>query len=47
MYVIKRNGEKEPVHFDKITARISQMCYGLNSTYIKPFKVAQKDYMKE
>ena len=41
MYVIKRNGEKEPVHFDKITARISQMCYGLNSTYIKPFKVAQ------
>lgn len=41
MYVIKRSGEKELVHFDKITARISQMCYGLNSTYLKPFKVAQ------
>jgi len=31
MYVIKRDGHKEPVKFDKITARIQKLCYGLNS----------------
>lgn len=30
MYVIKRNGKKEPVKFDKVTARIEKLSYGLN-----------------
>jgi hypothetical protein len=41
MYVVKRNGKKEPVHFDKITARITKLCYGL-SEKIQPIMVAQK-----
>ena len=28
MYVIKRDGRKEIVHFDKITSRITKLCYG-------------------
>ncbi len=30
MFVIKRDGRKEPVKFDKITARIEKLCYGLS-----------------
>lgn len=30
MYVIKRNGKKETVKFDKITARITKLSYGLD-----------------
>ena len=30
MYVVKRDGHKEPVSFDKITDRIKKLCYGLN-----------------
>ncbi len=30
MYVIKRNGKKESVKFDKVTARIEKLSYGLN-----------------
>jgi ribonucleoside-diphosphate reductase alpha chain len=30
MYVIKRDGRKEEVKFDKITARIQKLCYGLS-----------------
>ncbi len=30
MFVIKRDGHKEPVMFDKITARIKKLCYSLN-----------------
>jgi hypothetical protein len=29
MYVVKRDAKKETVKFDKITARIVKMCYGL------------------
>jgi ATP cone domain len=29
-YVVKRNGKRESVHFDKITSRINKLCYGLN-----------------
>lgn len=42
MYVIKRDGRKEPVHFDKITSRIKKLCYGLDSSFVEPTKVAQK-----
>ncbi|NVJ63289.1 MAG: ribonucleoside-diphosphate reductase subunit alpha [Flavobacteriaceae bacterium] len=39
MYVVKRNGKKQPVMFDKITARIRHLCYGLNEL-VDPLKVA-------
>ena len=42
MYVIKRDGRKEEVHFDKITARISRLCYGLNIDYVDPALICQK-----
>lgn len=41
MYVIKRNGQKEPVMFDKITARIKKLCYSLNPM-VAPTKVAMR-----
>jgi len=41
MFVIKRDGRKEPVHFDKITARISKLSFGLNATFVVPHRVAQ------
>ena len=30
MFVIKRNGKKESVKFDKVTARIEKLSYSLN-----------------
>ncbi|MAT90122.1 MAG: ribonucleoside-diphosphate reductase subunit alpha [Flavobacteriaceae bacterium] len=39
MNVIKRDGRKEPVMFDKITARVRKLCYGLNEL-VDPVKVA-------
>jgi len=41
MYVIKRDGRKEAVKFDKITARIKKLCYGLDPI-VTPEKVAMK-----
>ena len=41
MFVVKRNGRKETVKFDKITGRITKMCYGLNSV-VDPVKIAMK-----
>ena len=41
MYVVKRDGHKEPVMFDKITDRIKKLCYGLN-TLVEPVKVAMR-----
>jgi len=41
MYVLKRDGHKEPVMFDKITARIRKLCYGLNEL-VDPLKVAMR-----
>lgn len=42
MFVIKRDGKKETVKFDKITARIEKLCYGLNPALVDPIDVAQK-----
>ncbi len=42
MFVVKRNGKREPVKFDKITARIEKLCYGLNPTLVDPIDVAKK-----
>ena len=41
MHVIKRDGRKEPVMFDKITARVRKLCYGLNDL-VDPVKVAMR-----
>ncbi|OMP31996.1 ribonucleoside-diphosphate reductase subunit alpha [Mangrovimonas sp. DI 80] len=41
MYVVKRDGRKEPVMFDKITARVRKLCYGLNEL-VDPVKVAMR-----
>lgn len=30
MYVVKRDGRKETIKFDKVTARIQKLCYGLD-----------------
>jgi ribonucleoside-diphosphate reductase alpha chain len=42
MYVHKRDGRKESVKFDKITARIEKLCYGLDQNFIDPVAVAMK-----
>ncbi len=42
MYVIKRNGEKEKVMFDKITLRISKLIYENEEEYIDPTMIAMK-----
>ncbi|MEH6679716.1 MAG: ribonucleoside-diphosphate reductase subunit alpha [Sediminicola sp.] len=39
MFVVKRDGRKEPMMFDKITARVRKLCYGLNAL-VDPVKVA-------
>ncbi len=41
MYVVKRDGKQEAVKFDKITARIVKMCYGLDPL-VSPEAVAMK-----
>ncbi|HTL70382.1 MAG TPA: ribonucleoside-diphosphate reductase subunit alpha [Candidatus Eisenbacteria bacterium] len=42
MFVIKRDGRKESVKFDKVTARIERLCYGLDPTHVDPADVARK-----
>jgi ribonucleoside-diphosphate reductase alpha chain len=42
MFVVKRDGKKESVKFDKITARIEKLCYGLNPGLVDPIDVAKK-----
>jgi ribonucleoside-diphosphate reductase alpha chain len=42
MYVIKRDGRRESVKFDKITARIEKLCYGLDPNFVQPVEVAMK-----
>ncbi|KAI5853067.1 ribonucleotide reductase [Morchella snyderi] len=42
MYVWKRDGRKERVQFDKITARVSRLCYGLDSEHVDAATITQK-----
>ena len=42
MLVIKRDGTRESVRFDKITARIENLCYELDPKFIQPIEVAKK-----
>ncbi len=41
MYVVKRDGHKEPIMFDKITARVKKLCYDLNPL-VDPVRVAMR-----
>ncbi len=42
MQVIKRSGKKEDVSFDKITARVKKLCYGLSQKFVDPIEIAKK-----
>ena len=47
MYVVKRSGKEEPVHFDKITARITKLAYGLNPDFCDPVSKRRKKKKKQ
>ena len=42
MFVIKRDGTQESVKFDKITARVQKLSYGLDAAHVDPIQVAKK-----
>ncbi len=42
MLVVKRDGRRESVKFDKITARIEKLCYGLDTNFVDPVDIAMK-----
>ncbi len=42
MLVVKRDGRRESVKFDKITARIDKLCYGLDSQFVDTVDIARK-----
>ncbi|CAM9236714.1 unnamed protein product [Ectocarpus sp. 8 AP-2014] len=42
MYITKRDGRKEEVKFDKISARIEKLCFGLDRNYVDHIAIAQK-----
>ena len=42
MQVIKRSGKRESVSFDKITARVKKLCYGLHHEFVDPIEIAKK-----
>lgn len=42
MLVLKRDGRRESVKFDKITARIEKLCYGLDPRHVDPINVSKK-----
>lgn len=42
MFVVKRDGTQESVKFDKITARIQKLSYGLEPAHVDPILVAKK-----
>src|SRR5687768_4946948 len=42
MLVVKRDGRRESVKFDKSAARIEKLCYGLDPKFVNPVEVAMK-----
>ena len=42
MFVVKRDGTQESVKFDKITARVQKLSYGLDPMFVDPIQVAKK-----
>jgi len=41
MFIVKRDGRKQSISFDKITKRISTLCEGLDSQ-VDPIAISQK-----
>lgn len=37
-----QDGRQERVQFDKITARVSRLCYGLDMDHVDPVAITQK-----
>lgn len=42
MNVIKRDGRRVPVQFDKISSRLEKLAYGLDSRHVHPSAITQK-----
>lgn len=42
MQVVKRSGKREDVSFDKITARVKKLCYGLDPDYIEAIEIGKR-----
>jgi len=42
MEVVKRDGRRELVKFDKVTSRIQALCKGLNTDYVDPVVIAKE-----
>jgi ribonucleoside-diphosphate reductase subunit M1 len=42
LYVKKRDGRHEKVMFDKITSRVSKLCYSLNQEHVDPAIITMK-----
>ncbi len=42
MYVMKRSGKQEAVHFDKITSRVMKLSYGLTLKSDDIIEIAKK-----
>ena len=42
MLVVKRDERRETVKFDKITARIDKLCYGLDDNFVNTVDIAKK-----
>lgn len=42
MYVLKRDGRREEMLFDKITSRIKKLCYGLDPDFVDPAAITLK-----
>lgn len=42
MLMCTADGRKERVQFDKITARVSRLCYGLDPEHVDPAAITQK-----
>ena len=36
------DGRKEGVKFDKVTARVSKLCYGLDMAFVDPIEITRK-----
>ncbi|KAI5481808.1 ribonucleoside-diphosphate reductase subunit M1 [Pseudohyphozyma bogoriensis] len=41
-YVFKVHGRRELVAFDKITARIQKLCYGLDTNHLEPIEITKR-----
>ncbi|RLD24603.1 MAG: ribonucleoside-diphosphate reductase subunit alpha [Bacteroidetes bacterium] len=42
MLVVKRDGRRESVKFEKITARIEKLCYGIDTSFVNTVDIARK-----